>query len=248
MKHLRSLFISISAFIVTAGVLFTVSRQAGLFEVMSIPIEVAGVNESRPVLGPLGLKSRAEEAVAPFTKKKIWEVDLASMKSAILRDEWVKSVLISRSFPNGLRIKIEPRATSLVLVGLKGELWPLSEDGGLLSSLHADAIPDVPLLRGEIFLTNVAKRKEAIAFMQELPLNGPASRKNVSELSWSKEDGFALMLMQPKVEVKLGEEHLAIKVLRVTQALNYMSAHDLKGRVIDASFSKKVLVRLRKGP
>ncbi|RYZ76327.1 MAG: hypothetical protein EOP05_05370 [Proteobacteria bacterium] len=78
------------------------------------------------------------------------------------------------------------------------------------------------------------------------------NKRNVSEIFWSKDDGYSLMLMQPKIEVKLGSDQLATKVLRVGQVMNYMSANQInglaKGQVIDASFSKKVLVRLRKGP
>ena len=248
MKHFRSILIFALAFVVTGGALTAFFREAGLFQVRSIPVEVTGISASRDVPGPHGLKARAEKAIARFARKKIWEVDLGAMKSSLARDEWVKDVTISRSLPNGVKVKIEPKAAALILVGVKGELLPIAEDGVRLGALPADAIPDVPLLRGEIFSRDFAKRKQAIAFVNELPSNGPVSRRNVSELIWAKEDGYSVMLMQPKVEVKFGDDGLSMKVLRVTQVLNYMSAHELKGRVIDASFSKKVLVRLRKGP
>lgn len=248
MKHLRSVLIFTLAFVVTAGALAAFFRQAGLFEVKGIPVEVSGVSATKDVPGPLGLKRRAEKSVSRFTKKKIWDVDLGAMKAALAKDEWVKDVSISRSFPNGVKVKIEPKAAALVLIGTKGDLHPIAEDGTRLTALPADAIPDVPLLRGEIFGSDLAKRKKAIEFVNGLPATGPVSRRNVSEIAWSKDDGYSVMLMQPKVEVKFGEDSLSMKVLRVTQVLNYMSAHELKGRVIDASFSKKVLVRLRKGP
>lgn len=248
MKHLRSILIFTLAFVVTAGSLLAFVRQAGLFQVRGIPVEVAGFDASRDVPGPQGLKRRAEKAIARFAMKKIWEVDIRAMKSSLARDEWVKDVTISRTLPNGVKVKIEPKSTALILIGAKGELLPIAEDGARLGALPADAIPDVPLLRGEIFSNDFEKRKQAIAFVSELPTTGLMSRRNVSEIIWSKDDGYSVMLMQPKVEVKFGEEALSMKVLRVTQVLNYMSAHELKGRVIDASFSKKVLVRLRKAP
>ncbi|MES2962550.1 MAG: FtsQ-type POTRA domain-containing protein [Bdellovibrionota bacterium] len=248
MKHLRPILIFTLAFVVTAGALAAFFDQAGLFHVKTIPVEVSGISATRDVPGPQGLKRRAEKAIARFKARKIWDVDLSAMKSSLARDEWVKDVTISRSLPNGVKVKIEPKSAALILVGAKGELMPIAEDGARLAALPADAIPDVPLLRGEIFGNDEAKRKQAIAFVNELPVNGFISRRNVSELVWSKDDGYSVMLMQPKVEVKFGEDALQMKVLRVTQVLNYMSAHELKGRVIDASFSKKVLVRLRKGP
>lgn len=237
----------------------------GLFVVKSIPVEIIGSqaaqqfsaqnaqsiaspnSQPRDIPGPQGLQDRVQRALAGYQKKKIWDIRLREVKAAIIQDEWVKDVLISRSFPNSVNVRIIPKQTALVLVGSKGELWPVTEDGNRLETLPADALPDVPLLRGEVFQRNLSKRKEAIEFALSLPPTGTINQRNVSEILWSKEDGYSLMLLEPKVEVKLGADQLSTKVLRVGQVMNYLSAHQLKGRVIDASFSKKVLVRLRKG-
>lgn len=261
MKHLKYLFIFSAALFLGTGLILGGLHHAGLFVVDSIPVDVIGyagqaaseqasTESLQP--GPRGLQSRTREALKPFGKKKLWDIELGAVKAAIMKDEWVKDVSISRMFPNSLSVKIVPKQTALVLVGAKGELWPITDEGKKLATLPADALPNVPLLRGEIFnrvgLNGETKRKEAIQFALSLPEKGPITQGNVSEIFWSQEEGYAVMLMQPKVEVKLGTEALDTKVLRAGQVMNYMSAHDLKGRTIDASFSKKVLVRLRKGP
>lgn len=226
----------------------------GLFFVKGIPVEIVGASagQQREAPGPQGLQERVQKSLATYGQKKIWEIPLREVKATILKDEWVKDVLISRSFPNSVNVRIVPKQTALVLVGPKGELWPITEEGTRLTTLPADALPDVALLRGEIFMKSAMKRKEAIEFALSLPENGMINKRNVSEIFWNKDEGYSLMLMQPKVEVKLGNEQLATKVLRVGQVMNYMSANQInglaKGQVIDASFSKKVLVRLRKGP
>ncbi len=251
MKHLRGLYIFCVALVLGTGLFLAGFHQAGLFIVQTIPVDIVGEAPNQPAThlpGPRGLKTRTQSSLQTFNHKKIWEIHLHDVKAAIMQDEWVKDVLISRSFPNQVKVRIVPKATALVLVGPKGELWPISEDGTRLATLPADALPDVPLLRGEIFARDEAKRKEALLFALALPENGIINQKNVSEIFWNKEDGYSLMIMQPKVEVKLGSEMLDTKVLRAGQVMNYMAAHDLKGRVVDASFSKKVLVRLRKGP
>jgi cell division septal protein FtsQ len=249
-RHLRFISIFAAAFVIGTGLLLSSFHQMGLFIVKGIPVEIVGVGASqqREAPGPQGLKDRVQKNLAGFGKKKIWEIQLREVKAMILKDEWVKDVLISRSLPNSVKVRIVPKTTALVLVGPKGELWPVTEEGTRLATLPADALPDVPLLRGDVFMKNEAKRKEAIEFALSLPENGTINQRNVSEIFWDKEDGYSLMLMQPKVEVKLGNDGLSTKVLRVGQVMNYMNAHQLKGRVIDASFSKKVLVRLRKGP
>ncbi len=252
MKHLKYLFIFSAALVLGTGLILGGLHHAGLFIVQTIPVEIIGQAPNQTSLqtqaGPRGLKLRTQGALKSFDNRKIWDIELGQVKAAILQDEWVKDVLISRSFPNSLNVRIVPKQTALVLVGAKGELWPITDDGKRLATLPADALPDVPLLRGDIFNRDEVKRKEAIQFALNLPDKGAITQANVSEIFWNKEDGYSLMLMQPKVEVKLGLESLDTKVLRAGQVMNYLASHDLKGRVIDASFSKKVLVRLRKGP
>jgi cell division septal protein FtsQ len=252
-KHLKSVFIFSAALLFGTAAILAGLQQSGLFIVQTIPVDVLG---DQPVAnaqvnlqpGPLGLRTRMQATLHPFAQKKIWDIPLSQIKAAIMKDEWVKDVLISRMLPNRIQVKIVPKSTAVILVGSKGELWPLTEEGVKLATLPASALPDRPLLRGDIFAKDIAKRKEAILFALNLPAQGAINQKNVSEIFWNKEDGYSLMLMQPKVEVKLGSDSLDTKVLRAGQVVNYMSAHRLSGRLIDASFSKKVLVRLRKGP
>ena len=49
-------------------------------------------------------------------------------------------------------------------------------------------------------------------------------------------------------EVKVGDADFGPKFIRVEKVLAYLDSQNIKGRVIDARFSKKVVVRVRKGP
>jgi cell division septal protein FtsQ len=242
------LLLSVTAVLVT-GILLAFFHHLGLFQVASIPVEVQGIDGAKPTSrGPAGLQKRLELSLKKFANRKIWEVDLKQMNASVAADEWVKDVLISRSFPNHVLVSVTPKTTALVYLASKGDLIPVTEDGAMLSALASDSLPDVPVLRGEILATDTAARKSAIQFAMHLPEDGALNRRNISEIAWDKTEGFTLTLIQPKVEVKLGLDGLSMKVLRVAQVLNYLNANQLKGRVIDASFSKKILVRLRKTP
>lgn len=240
---------SAAAFVLTAGVGLAFSQQMGLFVVGPVPVVVEATSET-PVFRGSGLKERLAATVKPLSGKKIWEIDMTRLRASIAKDEWVKDVLISRSFPSAVKVKVTQKTPVLVLVGAKGEFAPVTEDGEILSSLPAGTLPDVPLLRGEGFKSREGqeRREKLVNFVMGLPEKGVLTRRNISEITWNNEDGITLTLIQPRVEVKLGDDRLDLKVLRVTQVLNYLAAHQLKERVIDASFSKKVLVRLRKGP
>ena len=46
----------------------------------------------------------------------------------------------------------------------------------------------------------------------------------------------------------MGDDQFIVKGARVNQVLEYLESNEFKARVIDATLSQKVLVRLRKGP
>lgn len=248
---MRRFFYLVIAFVFSTGVLFALLYQAGLFEVQSVPIDFtldARAEFLVPALKVANMKEKFSDQLDALKGKRIWEIDLRALRASFIRDEWIKDILISRRLPNEIRVSVRPKYASLVLVQNQNTFLPITEDGEILSALEAGALPDVPLLRGEIFVNDASRRQAAVEFVQSLNEEGLLSRNNVSEISWNQEDGYVLTLVQPKVEVKLGDEQIDLKVLRVGQVLNYLSANNLKGRVIDASFSKKVLVRLRKAP
>jgi cell division protein FtsQ len=255
MQRLRGLTYFLAAFVLGSGALFASLHRLGLFEVKSVPIELvvgSGTKDGQHSRGlsilESRLKERLEASLKPLSGKRVWEIDLADLRATLARDEWVKDVLISRSLPNEVRVRVRPKTAAFILVNNRGDFVPVTEEGALLKPLAAGSVPDVPFLRGDVFAQDLARREAAVKIIFSLSSQGPLSRRNVSEMGWTNEDGYSLTLISPKVEVKLGDDRVELKALRVAQVLNYLSANDLKGRVIDASFSKKVLVRLRKGP
>ena len=226
--------------------------QMGLFQVRQIPIEFVGSRDLPQVVGTPGaadeLERRLQKLVQPFVDKKVWEVNLNNLRASIIKDEWVKDVYISRMLPSRIKVLVEPQKPVLVLVSPKKEFLPISEDGSLMSALPAGRAPDVPILRGKQYLLNKEMRLSAVQFVSRLPQEGALKSSNVSEMAWVKDRGFQLFLIHPRVEVLLGGDDLELKTSRVNQVLKYLELHRLKGYEVDASFSKKVLVRLRSAP
>ena len=254
MQKTRRSFYFIAAFVLTAGAMLAFLHQLGIFEVASVPIDLVLRSTGEdgkpraPGIAETKMKERLNAQLAHLKGKRIWEIDLSKMRASLARDEWVKDIAIARRLPNEVRVSVRPKSAALVLVSKQGEFIPITDDSELLSALPSGQLPDVPILRGEIFAKDRARRDRAVKLALALSEDGPLGRHNVSEISWTNEEGYVLTLIQPKVEVKLGEERVDLKTMRVAQVLNYLSANNLRGRVIDASFSKKVLVRLRKGP
>lgn len=195
-----------------------------------------------------GLQSRLRKRLQKLERQKLWEIDIDQVGAWVRADDWVRHVRISRAFPNRLEVSVTARAPVFLLATSKGKMIPIAADAALVETANANLLPDVPILRGDRFLSDESLRRRAIAFARQLPAEGPLGMSSISEITWTSEEGFVILLLPSKTEVKLGEEGIPLKLARVEQILEYLNTHQLKGRVIDASFSKKVLVRLRKGP
>lgn len=259
MTRIRNIFLFSASLILGLGALLTLLQHVGLFEVSSIPINVvfenSNLKSARAMsdVGPFGLTNRIQRQLTGYEHRRIWNIDLSQIQKSVMADEWVRDVRIARTFPSGIKIEVvEKEPVVAILSDRKNEhgsvLIPVTQEASLLSALPMSEMLDVPVARGDVFLRDSHRRQEMIDFMSHLPKQGFLNRANVSEIAWNSENGYSMTLIQPAVQVVLGEDSLNTKVERVAQVLNYLSAEQIKGRVIDASFSKKVLVRLRKGP
>ncbi|MCB0365157.1 MAG: FtsQ-type POTRA domain-containing protein [Bdellovibrionaceae bacterium] len=179
---------------------------------------------------------------------KAWEVELGGLLSEIESDSRVKAAYVSRQFPNKLFVRILPRDPVLVLAGAKGFVYPVASDASLLPAILAQDAPDLPLLRGSGFAKNENWRKKVIELLEEVPQEGDVGLNRISEVHYTPEEGLEVVLMGKGVKVSLGEKAISRKLKRVERVLHYLQEHQIDGRVIDAKFSKKVVVRLRNAP
>ncbi len=247
-----------AAFLVGLIALGAVATQTSLFIVENIPVEVQIVNSgSIEHIVQQTVSAQILKNEKLFKNKSIWAVSLSKVQDVVAAEPWVQSIRISRRLPNIVNVVVEPkRAVAMLLVqkakGLNPELRALTQDGSVLKLPNSTAALDVPIARGPMFAAETAEGTEAraklIEFIASIPNEGSLSTKNIAEITFTPEEGFSLALIPMKSTVLLGNEKIQTKVTRVSQVLDYLLAHQLRGRVIDASFSKKVLVRLRKDP
>lgn len=177
----------------------------------------------------------------------LWKVSLPQVLELVEKDRRVKEVRIKREFPNRLEVIVTPHRPVAAWVDKSGRFFPLAADGSLLPALTLKDSLDLPLLRGNNFREQIELREKALALLQEWPANGIVGRDRVSEMSYSNKWGFAL-LISGGAEVRVGEGEYGPKASRVERVLTYLQEQQLRGRVIDARFAKKVVVRLRNAP
>ncbi len=264
MKYFKSSVYFVAAFVLTLGGLAAFFLQSKLFEVSRIPVEVVDTHSRADELLAPDLRERILQKLATENSAiqghKIWDIDISSLQKLLQSEEWVSTVRISRVLPNTVKVSVQPKVPFALLISDKmlnrtvtaANMKIIGSDASLLPLPGVNLALDLPIVRGEKLAEDgpaaVSSREKLIEFINSLPSAGLLSKNNVAEISYSKDDGYTLFLITTKAEVKLGDERVPIKIARVSQVLDYLAANNLKGRVIDASFSKKVLVRLRKDP
>jgi cell division protein FtsQ len=177
--------------------------------------------------------------------QSLLSLDFRKISQQLKNLDWVASFHISKTWPQSLKITIQPQDVKLLLV--KGtHLVPVIENGSLLSVVEPHQAPDVILLNESSFSTDRELRKKAIQMSQEIPAEGSFSQKKISEIFYDKKEGFWVQMVDQGLKVKLGEGQVSLKSARVGQVLDYVKSHDIKPHMIDANLSKKVILKLEK--
>lgn len=180
--------------------------------------------------------------------KKAWEISIEDLLASVKEDTRIQRASISRRFPNGISIRLLPRDPVLGLLDQRGQVHPVASDASLLPPLAPEEAPDLPYLRGKEFFKKVELRSKAVKFIEQIPSHGMVSAASISEIQFVPKEGFSLTLVGKGTRVLIGENDFRKKVGRIEQVLYYLNEHQIEGRVIDARFSKKVVVRLRNQP
>ena len=234
-------------FLVVGTLAFALS-QSRVFAVQAIPLEW------RPRLdqGKMELEiARSIEAdigvrLANVLGKRPWEINLETLGASIRSLSWIADARLQRVFPDRLVVSITPKRPLAVVLPKRSGLRPITEDGELMEEWKAHVVPDVPFLRGDLFLENPEIRAQAVQLIKALPENGVLDRSNIAEIIWN--NGFSLVLLSPRTEIILGETQIEKKLVRVEHVLNYLSSQGKRARIVDSTSVKKVVVRAQHRP
>lgn len=189
-----------------------------------------------------------ERALEAYKGLSLWNIKLTKISQEIASQNWVESLNIKRSWPSTLSVYLRPYEVKLLYLSKSGKLVPIIKDGSFLNPIESTQAPDVALLDGDVFLKQTGLRKKAVSVIEQIPAEGSFSKKTISEIRYDSQEGFWMTMIKTGIQVKMGEDQVVLKSARVSQVVDYLESRQFDARVIDANLSKKVLVRLRKGP
>ncbi len=235
----------IFGFAVGGGILLTASitLKSHWFDLKPIKISLDPSSHQEVLFQRI--KQDLEKEFKNGENKKIWQISIRDILKVTKKDNRIQQAYITRYLLEGISVRIRPRDPVLGLLDPKGKVHPISSDASLLPPLPPQEAPDLPYLWGKEFFDDENRRAQAISLIEQIPAEGAVSRASISEIHFIPEQGFALVLVGKGIHILLGEGEFKSKVNRVDQVLHYLNEHQIDGRVIDARFSKKVVVRLR---
>lgn len=244
LKKLRWSLVLLFSLVIATGVVIAFNPSWIKIE----NIQVVLIEDSKQDLIFQRVKATLQIQTKNFENKYFWQVPLETVYGLVAKDKRVKSVSIYREFPSTLKIVVEPHTPVLGYLSTDGRVYPVATDATLLPPISINEVEDLPFLRGDDLKDEPTLREQALELINAIPTEGAFRKASVSEIVHTKKDGFKIYVSGVATEVQMGDSDFGPKVSRVNKVMSYLDSRNIKGRVIDARFAKKVVVRVRKAP
>jgi cell division protein FtsQ len=249
MRNIKAGLLWKTLIFVAAVFLAVAGLHSDVFKIRDVRIEESPESAGHEVFE--NLSPRANEMVRGYLQQNIWWVNVSEIGKRIRSLPGVKNVVVERLPPNSIKVTVLPEQIRFLYVTGNGKFFPVTESSTVLRDFKSRFYPDSPITRDQKIIKNSKIRSQAVDLVSSLPPTGLFSQSTVAEIEFKKNSegnsDFWLSLIQPDVKVKMNTENAAVKAERVARVLNYTHKHNLHARVIDAEYSKKVVVKLRKG-
>ncbi len=227
-------------------VVFSIHLNQDFFSTKKVNLQIDNYNSSAILFDKY---PDLHEKLTLLKGKKIWDVSLKNVRDNLNQLTWIKKILISKRWPDTINIIVHPQDIKALILDKSGTLHPVVESGHLLDPLKNNQFPNKIILSGSNFYSEHPLRLRAIALINSLPKTGPLQESSLSEITYTSKQGFDFILTYSNLTIQIGHNPIdRLKIEQLTQVLNYLQQNKINSRVIDARFSKKILVRLHKAP
>ncbi|MBC8031191.1 MAG: FtsQ-type POTRA domain-containing protein [Pyrinomonadaceae bacterium] len=189
-------------------------------------------------------------------KTGVWKADLAGVSARLERLPWVRSVVVSRVLPDGIRVRISERVPRAVVRTASGRFRWVDEDAVLLGEmLPTDQIPSF-FLRGlneEDAAATRGENRERVQKFMELQRDWDAAglSERVSEVNLIDIHDIRAQLAgdNSQIEVRLGSQDQGNRLRKALEVLDGQRQMSHGGLIsyIDLSQGRRAIVGLVTG-
>lgn len=208
-----------------------------------------------------GLSRVSAEEVQALVRKEVeetgvWKADLNGINSRLEHLAWIKTAVVSRVLPDGIRVRIVERVPRAVVRTASGRFRWVDEDAALLGEmLPTDQIPAF-FLRGlneeELEGTRPENRERVAKFLElERDWDAAGLSERVSEVNVLDIRDVRAQLAgdNSQIEVRLGSQDHGKRLKDALEVLDAQkqAPHSSKISYIDMSQGKRAIVGLTSG-
>ncbi|MCY1020916.1 cell division protein FtsQ/DivIB [Pyxidicoccus sp. MSG2] len=174
--------------------------------------------------------------LAVLTKgQNLWTLDTGALERAMSQHPWVKTVEVTRRFPN--RVSVEVTEHVPVALAVLGELYVLDEDGEPFKRVTPGDGLDLPLVTGldrEGYVTDPTVARERLRSALEVAsAYARLSTDKAERLSEVRMEAQSVALVTASgQEVRLGEGDSEVKLQRLARVRRELGTRGLAAEII----------------
>lgn len=166
------------------------------------------------------------------TQTGVWDADLNAMSAELERQPWVRSAVVSRVLPSGLRVRVSERVPRVVARAANGRLVWVDDDGVLVSQVSPDDELPAFFMRGwdaaaASNSTRAENRQRTTKFLEllrEWETEGIARRVSELNLDDLRDVRAQLAGGDAEIEVRLGREDYTTRLRNALTTLDAQRA------------------------
>lgn len=187
---------------------------------------------------------------------KLFDVNLAAIRTRIEQNPYVRSVSVNRDGPEGITITVDERVPIAALAG--NALLYIDEDGVVLPAYHSGRVFDLPVLTGALPAAECApgRRITKAAVREALDLVLLAREvddelaQGISEIALREDGDLVVTTADAGIPVVIGRGNLPMKLVKFNAFWREIAARrgpqDLQ--YVDLRFEDQVVVRWNGSP
>jgi len=180
----------------------------------------------------------------------MYELDLTSIQRNILTNSFVKRVVIQRDAPSTMRVIIEERVPSAIL--LANDMFYLASDGTILPYIASSKTYDIPVISGVDSLNGIktgqklfnADIREALEIIEASKLTSENISHSISEIRLRKGHDLVLYSFETGVPIIFGKGDAVKKMVKLDAFWQkFIQNNETKDiQYIDIRFDDQVVV------
>ncbi len=180
----------------------------------------------------------------------MYDLDLTVLEKNILTNSFVKNVVINRDAPSLLRVRIEERKPSAIIVA--GELYYIDDEAIVLPYVASSETYDIPVITGvdSLALMRVGQKlrtqdvQEALEIIRAARETNAELFHNISEVSLRKGHDMILYSFESGIPIIFGKGDAAKKMVKLDAFWQkFLQGDDMKEiQYIDIRFDDQVVV------